>query len=140
MACFLELVAGGQVKLGPIITHRFQIEDAAKAYDLIRGEARERYLGILLEYPRELADVPLRIDIARTIFRPHTAGPAAGQNFLFDSASGCVRPLVAYEFYRRLPISHRLCRVYAHSSEHAPQIAAALDTLLGGVVDDMTNM
>jgi HD superfamily phosphohydrolase len=88
----------------------------------------------------ELRDVPLRVDIARTIFRPHTAGPASGQNFLYDSASGRVRPLSANELFRRLPISHRLCRVYAHTAEHAPQIAAALDTLLGGAVDDVTNM
>ena len=84
--------------------------------------------------------LPLRVDIARTIFRPHTAGPAAGQNFLFDSAKGRVQPLTAHEFFRRLPISHRLCRVYAHTTEHAPQIAAALDSMLGGAVDDVTNM
>jgi HD superfamily phosphohydrolase len=90
--------------------------------------------------PRELADLPLRVDIARTIFRPHTAGPAAGQNFLFDSAKNRVQPLTAHELYRRLPISHRLCRVYAHSLAHAPQIAAALDTMLGGAIDDVTNM
>jgi uncharacterized protein len=90
--------------------------------------------------PAEVADLPLRVDIARTIFRPHTAGPAAGQNFLYDSARDRVRPLSADEFYRRLPISHRLCRVYAANTEHAPQIAAALDQMLGGAVDDVTNM
>jgi hypothetical protein len=51
-----------------------------------------------------------------------------------------VRPLSAFEFFRRLPISHRLCRVYAHTVEHSAPIAAALDTLLGGAVDDVTNM
>jgi HD superfamily phosphohydrolase len=90
--------------------------------------------------PADLRDLPLRVDIARTIFRPHTAGPASGQNFLFDSAKNRVQPLTANEFYRRLPISHRLCRVYAHSTAHASRIAAALDTLLGGAVDDVTNM
>jgi uncharacterized protein len=90
--------------------------------------------------PKEIADLPLRVDIARTIFRPHTAGPATGQNYLYDSARDRVRPLSADEFYRRLPISHRLCRVYATSGEHAPQIATALDQMLGGAVDDVTNM
>lgn len=90
--------------------------------------------------PTDLRDLPLRVDIARTIFRPHTAGPAAGQNFLYDSAADRIRPLSAFEFFRRLPISHRLCRVYAHTTEHAAPIAAALDTLLGGAVDDTTNM
>jgi hypothetical protein len=91
--------------------------------------------------PSDLRDVPLRIDIARTIFRPHTAGPAAGQNFLYDSARDRVRPLTAHEFYRRMPISHRLCRVYAPTTEFTSQIAAALDQLLGGAAtDDSTNM
>ena len=90
--------------------------------------------------PGEVRDVPLRVDIARTIFRPHTSGPAGGQNFLYDSATDRVRPLSTNELFRRLPISHRLCRVYAHTTDHAPQIAAALDALLGGAVDDATNM
>ena len=90
--------------------------------------------------PAELRELPLRVDIARTIFRPHTAGPATGQNFLFDSAQDRVRPLTAHEFYKRLPVSHRLCRIYAPTDDYAAQIAAALDQLLGGTVDDVTNM
>ncbi|HZL88991.1 MAG TPA: metal-dependent phosphohydrolase, partial [Pirellulaceae bacterium] len=89
----------------------------------------------------ELRDVPLRVDLARTIFRPHTTGPAAGQNFLYDSARNVVRPLTADEFYNRLPMSHRICRVYAQNAEHAAVISAALDQLLGpGGADDVTNM
>ena len=84
--------------------------------------------------------MPLRVDIARTIFRPHTAGPVAGQNFLYDSAREQLRPLSAHELYRRLPISHRICRIYAPSTDHGPQIAAALDQMLGGAIDDVTNM
>ena len=91
--------------------------------------------------PVDLRDMPLRVDLARTIFRPHTSGPAAGQNFLFDSARQLVRPLTADEFYRRLPVSHRVFRVYAHSREHAEVISAALDQMLGaGGQDDVTNM
>jgi HD superfamily phosphohydrolase len=91
--------------------------------------------------PTDIQDIPLRIDIARTILRPNTVGPAQGQNYLFDSARRVVRPLVAEELYRRLPISHRLCRVYAKSLEYAPVITAALDQLVGGPSgDDATNM
>lgn len=86
-------------------------------------------------------DAPLRVDIARHIFRPHTSGPAAGQNFLFDSAQQRVRPLQANQLFQRLPISHRICRVYAHSAEHAGPVAASLDALIGGSAqDDLTNM
>ena len=91
--------------------------------------------------PRELADLPIRIDIARHIFRPHTSGPAAGQNFLYDSAQERVRPLAANQLFDRLPISHRICRVYAQTNQHAGELATALDTLIGGNAgDDLTNM
>jgi HD superfamily phosphohydrolase len=116
----------------------FERDDSEQASIFSDASLVEHKLRRLL--PDELREMPLRVDIARTIFRPHTAGPAAGQNFLYDSATDRVRPLSANEFFRRLPISHRLCRVYAHTAECAPQIAAALDTLLGGAVDDVTNM
>jgi hypothetical protein len=91
--------------------------------------------------PGDLRDVPMRIDIARWIHRPHTRGPSDGQNFLFDSARHSVRPLAVHEIYQRMPISHRLCRIYAQSAQHALPIAAALDALLGGKAeDDLTNM
>jgi len=91
--------------------------------------------------PRELADVPLRLDIARHLHRPHTKGPAAGQNFLYDSSRRIVRKLEAHELYRRLPVSHRICRVYARTYEHKEIIAAALDALVSGAsADDATNM
>ena len=85
--------------------------------------------------------VALRVDIARHLFRPHTQGPAAGQNFLFDAASGSVRSLESHRLYDRLPVSHRICRVYSTSRELDRSITAALDSLLGtDAVDDLTNI
>jgi hypothetical protein len=99
----------------------------------------ERQLRQML--PRELASLPLRVDIARHIFRPHTSGPAAGQNFLYDSAQSRVRPLIAHQLYERLPVSHRICRVYVQDGRHAGLLASALDALIGGgAADDLTNM
>ncbi|MBM3998319.1 MAG: HD domain-containing protein [Planctomycetes bacterium] len=92
------------------------------------------------QLPRETADAPLRVDIARHIFRPHTAGPSAGQNFMYDSAAGAIRPLIANQLFRRLPVSYRICRVYGESTELGAAVAAALDGLLGGTPDDPTNM
>ena len=91
--------------------------------------------------PAGLRELPLRVDIARHIHRPHTKGPAGGQNFLYDSASDTVRPLTTNELFRQTPVSHRICRVYAESLEHRKPLAAALDSLLGGSSqDDLTNM
>ncbi len=90
--------------------------------------------------PEHLKDLPLRIDIARHRYRPHQQHPGERQNFLFDSAQGQIRLLSEDELYRRLPISHRICRVYAESEEHTTELAKALDGLLGGGQDDLTNM
>ena len=117
----------------------FAKDDAEQASIFSDASLVELKLRQLL--PADLREVPLRVDLARTIFRPHTSGPAAGQNFLYDSARDLIRPLTADEFYKRLPMSHRICRVYAHSTEHASVITAALDQLLGaGGADDVTNM
>ena len=91
--------------------------------------------------PAELRDVALRVDIARHIHRPHTRGATSGQNFLYDSARRCIRPLTANELIDRLPVSHRICRIYGESQEHAAAFTAALDQLIGGTsADDVTNM
>lgn len=91
--------------------------------------------------PDVLRDLPLRVDIARHIHRPHTKGPASGQNFLYDSARDAVRPLTTNELFSHAPVSHRICRVYAESLEHRQELTTALDSLLGGrSADDLTNM
>ncbi len=120
-------------------TRVFNERDAEQTSIFSDAEFVERRLRDRL--PSELADMPLRIDIARHIHRPHTAGPSSGQNFLFDSARDQVRPLQAHELYSRLPVSHRICRVYAQTDEHASEIAQAIDSLLGDQSqDDLTNM
>jgi predicted dehydrogenase len=53
MEAFLQLVADGSVRLDPLITHRFSIDDAIRAYDLITGKAGEPSLGIVLTYDLE---------------------------------------------------------------------------------------
>jgi len=45
----LELLADKRLRLAPLITHRFAIEDALDAYGLISG-GREPYLGVVLGY------------------------------------------------------------------------------------------
>lgn len=50
---FLDLVASGSVRIAPLITHRFSIEDGERAYNLIAGETKEPYLGIVLNYDTE---------------------------------------------------------------------------------------
>jgi len=44
----LDMMAAGTLNVNPLITHRFAIEDAAKAYDLLDDPSA---LGIVIEYP-----------------------------------------------------------------------------------------
>ncbi len=56
MEAFLQLLASGKLDLKPLITHRFAIERATAAYDLITGKSGEPSLGVLITYPGEPAE------------------------------------------------------------------------------------
>lgn len=93
------------------------------------------------QLPVELRALPLRVDLPRHVHRPGTRGPSGGQNFLFDPARGCTVPLSSSELFRQIPLSYRICRVYAESSAHNTALSTALDHLVGpGGSDDRTNM
>lgn len=51
MEAVLDLIAAGRLNVARMITHRFDIADAEKAYDLITGKVKEPYFGIVLQYP-----------------------------------------------------------------------------------------
>jgi polar amino acid transport system substrate-binding protein len=53
MQAFLKLVDEGKINLDKLITHRFKLEQAEKAYDLISGKTTEPFLGVLFEYEPE---------------------------------------------------------------------------------------
>jgi predicted dehydrogenase len=48
----LDLMAKGQLQVKPLITHRLDISEATKAYDVITGKTKEKFLGVLLTYPQ----------------------------------------------------------------------------------------
>lgn len=58
---FLDLLAAGRVDVKPLITHRFSIDDAPRAYQLISGGLKEPYLAVVLSYDTE-REVDRRID------------------------------------------------------------------------------
>jgi len=47
---FLDLLAARRIEVKPLITHRFPIDDAPQAYQLISGSTHENYLAVVLEY------------------------------------------------------------------------------------------
>ena len=51
LEAFVELLANRQVDVEPLITHRFPIDQAPQAYELITGKTSVPFLGVLLTYP-----------------------------------------------------------------------------------------
>ncbi len=120
-------------------TRFFEPDDAEGTSIFSKPRYVEDALRELL--PTHLKQIPLRVDLARHVHRPGTRGPAAGQNFLYDSAVDRIRSLSDSELFRRIPVSYRICRVYTQDMSHAAALAAALDALLGpDATDDVTNM
>jgi predicted dehydrogenase/threonine dehydrogenase-like Zn-dependent dehydrogenase len=74
MAAFLTLVAEEKVRLEPLITHRFQIDDALSAYNLVSGETKEPFLGIVIEYPGSIELSPKVLIVQETAPASGTIG------------------------------------------------------------------
>jgi hypothetical protein len=97
--------------------------------------------AIRARLPKDLKDLPLRFDPPRHVHRPGTRAPAAGQNFLYDPATEQIHSLDDRDLFRQIPVSSRICRIYALDSHHNLALARAMDDLLGGGrADDVTNM
>lgn len=52
LQAFVDLLAAEKIDMRSLVTHRFSIEDAPQAYELITGKLQEPYLGVLLTYPQ----------------------------------------------------------------------------------------
>jgi predicted dehydrogenase len=50
MEAFLQFLAEKKVNVGALITHRFPVERAPGAYELITGKSGEPFLGVVIQY------------------------------------------------------------------------------------------
>jgi threonine dehydrogenase-like Zn-dependent dehydrogenase len=53
LEAIVDLLASNSLDVRPLITHRFPIENAPAAYELITGKIEEPFLGVLLTYPTD---------------------------------------------------------------------------------------
>jgi threonine dehydrogenase-like Zn-dependent dehydrogenase len=53
----VEMMGSGALKVAPLISHRFPIEQAAEAYAVITGKKKEPFLGVLLTYESAMFQV-----------------------------------------------------------------------------------
>jgi predicted dehydrogenase/threonine dehydrogenase-like Zn-dependent dehydrogenase len=81
MEAFLRLLADRKVDVAALITHRFPIDRAASAYDLIMGKSSESFLGVLITYP-ELAEETVRAVIMRDVSGPRAAAKSVSVGLL----------------------------------------------------------
>ena len=51
---FLGLIDEGKITPKEILTHQFDFDNAMDAYDLLEGKVKEKYLGIVLKYKRDI--------------------------------------------------------------------------------------
>ena len=51
LEAFVDLLREKRLDVSRLISHRFSIEDAPQAYELIMGKRKEPFLGVLLTYP-----------------------------------------------------------------------------------------
>lgn len=76
----LDMMAAGRLDVGPLITDRFPIGDAASAYALVSGEAPS--LGILLEYPGGRAAPARTVPLPAAEAEPVARGRRASVSFI----------------------------------------------------------
>jgi len=60
MQAIVELLAQDKINLKPLISHRYLIEEAPQAYELITGKTGEAFLGVLITYPQKTSANPVR--------------------------------------------------------------------------------
>jgi predicted dehydrogenase/threonine dehydrogenase-like Zn-dependent dehydrogenase len=68
---FLRLVSVGKVDLQPLITHEFDLEDAPRAYQLVK-DATATSLGVLLRYPESNSKEPEKFNPVRRVDLPNS--------------------------------------------------------------------
>jgi predicted dehydrogenase/threonine dehydrogenase-like Zn-dependent dehydrogenase len=96
LEAFLDLVAAGAVRTAPLVTHRFPVEDGARAYRLISGDAGEPYLAVLVNY-----------DTARELERS-VRNPVSNLKSQISNSASAVRVgmVGAGDYARRMLLPH----------------------------------
>lgn len=81
LGAFIDLLAAKRLDVRPLITHRYPIERAPEAYDLITGKTGEPYLGVLISYataPGSPQPQATKIETGAPSGRPARSSPRPG--------------------------------------------------------------
>jgi predicted dehydrogenase/threonine dehydrogenase-like Zn-dependent dehydrogenase len=113
----LHLMAEGKLRVHPLITHRFPIEQAPEAYELIRGRRAEPFLGVLLTYGAPSLELPAERRIRQIAGPPPLQEVRLGVIGAGNFAQNTLLPLL-----QRFPSISRL-GVASSGGVHAAQTA-----------------
>lgn len=99
MEAFLRMLAEGKIDVGALITHRFPIERAQSAYELISGRSKEHFLGVVIEYSENANDSrtltlvrePARRDAGRSLPKEVLAGLLGAGGFATSTLIPAIR-------------------------------------------------
>ena len=102
---FLDLVAAGKVTPSRLTSHRFAIDDALRAYELLEGTAGEKYLGIVINYPQPAAEAALPPPARRIDLKPVAAGGRRTLGVGFIGAGNFAKAVLLPALGRRNDVS-----------------------------------
>jgi len=113
MQAVLNLMADGKLPVGKITTHRFPIERASEAYELITSR-REPFFGIVLKYPAAAEKPSHRLELC-------SASPLAGKLGVSVIGAGNFARLIMMPMLNKIEgISWRgLCTAKGVNAEHS---------------------
>jgi threonine dehydrogenase-like Zn-dependent dehydrogenase len=67
----VDLMTSNKLQVTSLISHRFDIEDGVKAYEVITGKRKEPFLGVLLKYAgNEKQETSKRVEFDSIVHRP----------------------------------------------------------------------
>jgi predicted dehydrogenase/threonine dehydrogenase-like Zn-dependent dehydrogenase len=99
MESFLQLISQGKINIKSLITHRFDIDDASRAYEMISGATNEKYLGVVFNYKEDNTQINKQADLRLThkIHLSHNSSAKIGIGFVGagNYASGVLLPNIA---------------------------------------------
>jgi predicted dehydrogenase/threonine dehydrogenase-like Zn-dependent dehydrogenase len=122
MEAFLQLLAEGEINIAPLITHRFPIERAQGAYELITGKSREPFLGVVIQYSETCDESPTLELVPVSVAAAPSSQPAEGISVgLLGAgvfAAGTLVPALKHEANTKLIA---VCTATGAHAQHAAQ-------------------
>ena len=142
LEAFVDLLKMQKIDVSPLVTHRFQINKAEQAYQIITGKKQEPFLGIILKYEDEKKTPRRPIVIEKTAQKREkgvmTVGVIGAGNF----ANSVFLPVIKKNPTSRI---ESICSASGVSAAHAaqklgiPRIEASIqDTLSNRDIDTVT--